>query len=291
MDGKFISSFQWSMQNISSDGGSIKESFSFVLENNIYIGTVSETGIKYQQITDDGAPEEIFNGHTDWAYEEEIFNTDKASYWSKGGNYLAFVKFNDTLVKYFPYTTFTVTNENYYPNIVNVRYPNSGTPNPLVSIHIFDKRAGKVFQVSKYAFPADDLVLQELVWINDEILLFRQLNRIQSIMHLTKIDVSQPQFHENPVIIKSLDNGKSGGWIDIGGSLTGVQIGGKYFYLDLENDRTGFNHIYMASLEKGKEGTEPLYLTGLGENSRFEVIKVYGFEEINRKMSVVKCRQ
>lgn len=182
---KFVSSFEWAPVPATTPW-----LCSFVFENNLFVAQKDGDKVAYFNVTNDGADETIFNGHTDWAYEEEIFNSEKASYWSLEGRFLAFVKFNDTAVRLFPYVKYGQDNMDFYPEVVNVRYPNAGTPNPIVTLHILDWQRKRLINVQGYAFGPENLVLREFVWVSDEILLFRQLDRVQSIMHLSKIDLS-----------------------------------------------------------------------------------------------------
>ena len=45
-----------------------------------------------------GRGKEVSNGIADWVYEEEVLSESKAYYWSPEGNFLAFLRFDDTNV-------------------------------------------------------------------------------------------------------------------------------------------------------------------------------------------------
>ncbi|KAH8154005.1 uncharacterized protein LAJ45_01772 [Morchella importuna] len=67
------------------------DSIAYVRGNNLFMwvnGTVT-------QITDDGGVD-VFNGVPDWVYEEEVYGDTKAHWFSPDGEYLAFLRFNET---------------------------------------------------------------------------------------------------------------------------------------------------------------------------------------------------
>ena len=74
-------------------------------------------------LTSDVGP--VLNGIADWVYEEEILSNTKAYYWSDNGDYLAYIRFDDSKVNSFP-----IIQQNYeisFPNfndlVVNIPYP------------------------------------------------------------------------------------------------------------------------------------------------------------------------
>uniref|UniRef100_A0A674F6I4 Dipeptidyl-peptidase 4 n=1 Tax=Salmo trutta TaxID=8032 RepID=A0A674F6I4_SALTR len=74
----------------------------FVWENDVYVKT-SPTA-KAVQVTSNGKHNNILNGIPDWVYEEEMFSSYEAMWWSPGGKYLAYAEFNDTLVQNIEYS-------------------------------------------------------------------------------------------------------------------------------------------------------------------------------------------
>lgn len=73
-------------------------------------------------ITTDGTPGVIYNGVPDWVYEEEVLGTDAASWFSPDGKNLAFVRFDDELVKEAVYDIYG-EGDRQYPEEVHLRYP------------------------------------------------------------------------------------------------------------------------------------------------------------------------
>ncbi|CAB1346673.1 unnamed protein product, partial [Coregonus sp. 'balchen'] len=88
----------------------------YVWNANIYLKPNSTA--KAMQVIHNGEDHQIVNGAPDWAYEEEVFSSNEAIWWSPTGKYLA--GFNDTEVH-------TIENSLYgyeqYPRTVVVPYP------------------------------------------------------------------------------------------------------------------------------------------------------------------------
>lgn len=68
----------------------------YVSENNLFVKDL-ETG-KINQLTQDGETNKVINGTTDWVNEEE-FALTKGFEWSPNGEYIAYLKFDESEVK------------------------------------------------------------------------------------------------------------------------------------------------------------------------------------------------
>ncbi len=105
----------------------VGEAIAFVRDNNLFLslnGTIS-------QITDNGSPD-MFNGVPDWVYEEEIFGSRSALWWSPDGEKLAYLGFNETGVETFtvPYFMDNMKIAPVTPNNLDLRYPKRGNQEP-----------------------------------------------------------------------------------------------------------------------------------------------------------------
>ncbi|KAJ3595358.1 hypothetical protein NHX12_004662, partial [Muraenolepis orangiensis] len=103
----------------------------FIFENNIYYrATVGGHTIRLVSTGQDGV---IFNGLADWLYEEEIFQTHIAHWWSPDGLRLAYTTINDTLVPKMEVPIFTGAP---YPNGIEYHYPKAGEENPIIQLQV-----------------------------------------------------------------------------------------------------------------------------------------------------------
>ncbi|XP_030604542.1 inactive dipeptidyl peptidase 10-like isoform X3 [Archocentrus centrarchus] len=90
----------------------------YIFENNIYYQ--SDVRSNSLRITSSGMEGVIFNGLTDWLYEEEILHSYLAHWWSPDGERLAFLTINDTLVPNMVLPQFTGST---YPRGLQYPYP------------------------------------------------------------------------------------------------------------------------------------------------------------------------
>lgn len=78
----------------------------------------------------------FFNGIPDWVYEEEVFSSNTAVWFSPDGNRLAFIQFDDTptSVINIPFYGESGNFEFQYPKNRPVPYPKAGAHNPFVKL-------------------------------------------------------------------------------------------------------------------------------------------------------------
>ncbi|CAI4507570.1 CFS_G0023670.mRNA.1.CDS.1 [Saccharomyces cerevisiae] len=109
----------------------------YVQDNNIYIySAISKKTIR--AVTNDGSSF-LFNGKPDWVYEEEVFEDDKAAWWSPTGDYLAFLKIDESEVGEFIIPYYVQDEKDIYPEMRSIKYPKSGTPNPHAELWVYIK--------------------------------------------------------------------------------------------------------------------------------------------------------
>ena len=109
-------------------------------DNNLYIYKVdfkTEVAITTDSNTD------IFNGISDWLYEEE-FGTTGLFAFSPDSKMVAFVRLNETEVPTFEWQTFLSDNggqdlkNGLYPKLHSLRYPKAGEKNAKASLCVYD---------------------------------------------------------------------------------------------------------------------------------------------------------
>jgi hypothetical protein len=91
------------------------------------------------QITNDGKDLDIYNGITDWLYEEEVLYQTNAMWWSSDSLKLAYIKFNDTQVEYY---RFPIYDSSPYGYMNKLRYPKPDSPNPTAFVYIYNTQIG-----------------------------------------------------------------------------------------------------------------------------------------------------
>uniref|UniRef100_A0A673K623 Dipeptidyl peptidase 4-like n=1 Tax=Sinocyclocheilus rhinocerous TaxID=307959 RepID=A0A673K623_9TELE len=90
----------------------------YVWDYNIYLK--KNATAEAIQVTHNGKVNKIHNGVPDWVYEEEVFASNEAIWWSPQGKYLAYLQINDTGVHNIEYSLY---GNDQYPTTVFIPYP------------------------------------------------------------------------------------------------------------------------------------------------------------------------
>ena len=195
------------------------DAVAFTRDNNMFLRTLSSKEVV--QITTDGGSE-LFYGVPDWVYEEEVFSGNSATWWAGDGQYLAFLRTNETTVPEYPIQYFVSRPsgeepepgmENY-PEVRQIKYPKAGAPNPVVDLRFYDVKKDEVFSVKTDSdFPDDDRLITELIWAGkDGKAIVKNTNRESDILKVALIDVSQ----RTGTVVRTEDvNALDGGWFEV----------------------------------------------------------------------------
>lgn len=176
----------------------------YVYENNVYVRDLSQK--EPSQVTFDGSAN-LFYGKPDWVYEEEVFAGDSALWWLPTGSKLAFLKTNETLVPEYTIPYYVQDGFEDYPQMVSIKYPKAGYPNPVVDVMVVD-----VTQVTKAcengvlctrndpentilatemaSSKVKNRLITEVVWVADESLLVKTSNRASDILEVYLISAA-----------------------------------------------------------------------------------------------------
>ncbi|MFT7809592.1 dipeptidyl aminopeptidase-like protein 6 isoform X1 [Arapaima gigas] len=154
----------------------------FIFENNIYYrATVESRSIRLVSSGKEGV---IFNGLSDWLYEEEIFQTHIAHWWSPDGARLAYATINDTLVPQMEIPMFTGSP---YPIGKTYHYPKAGEENPTIYLYVVNLNGPP--HTVKMRHPEDPRIGEYYItmvkWATSTKLAVNWLNRAQNISILT----------------------------------------------------------------------------------------------------------
>ncbi|KAA8898505.1 putative dipeptidyl peptidase 4 [Sphaerosporella brunnea] len=248
----------------------VGDTIAFVRKNDLYLwknGTVT-------RVTNDGGPD-VFNGVPDWVYEEEIFSDRFTLWFSPDGEYLAFLRMNETGVPTYtvPYYMAGQTVAPPYPKELEIRYPKVSETNPTVTFNLLKIASVDVKEIPFNAFAKDDLIIGEVAWVADhhENVIFRAFNRVQDKEKLVLVDVATG----TSKVVRERDG--TDGWLDnnIAIQYIGtVGSGDTKYYIDL-SDHTGWNHLYLYPVKGG----EPKALTQ-GEWEVASIVKIDAVREL-----------
>ncbi|EDW28273.1 GL19035 [Drosophila persimilis] len=245
----------------------LRDRLAYVYLNNVYIHFNENLEIG---ITDDGVDGIVYNGVPDWVYEEEVLSSGSAIWWSPDGTKLAVGFFNDTEVETFNYFLYGDGDTTFYqyPQEEHLKYPKTGTKNPVVSLRVYDVTDNDP-TMQRIVAPIDvvssDHILQNVVWSNNTHLLITWMNRrqnlssIQSCSHLgvcvevTRLE--EPQGWVDISTPKCLGSGQS--------CIFAYYIGNWY-------------QVWNLNLETGVNSWQ--------SRGNFTVLNVYGYDEVNDKL-------
>uniref|UniRef100_A0A3Q4G508 A-type potassium channel modulatory protein DPP6 n=1 Tax=Neolamprologus brichardi TaxID=32507 RepID=A0A3Q4G508_NEOBR len=154
----------------------------FIFENNIYYRSKVES--RSIRLVSTGKEGVIFNGLSDWLYEEEIFQSHIAHWWSPDGARLAYATINDTLVPRMELPMFTGSP---YPIGKEYHYPKAGEENPVITLYVVNLN-GPLHTIEMRR-PDDPRIGEYYVtmvkWATTTKLAINWLNRAQNISILT----------------------------------------------------------------------------------------------------------
>ncbi|KAI1368679.1 dipeptidyl peptidase IV N-terminal region-domain-containing protein [Xylaria arbuscula] len=237
---------------------------SFTSSNNLYVRHLDSKNVV--QVTKDGGPE-YFYGIPDWVYEEEVFGENGATWWSNNGNFMAFLRTNETLVPEYPIQFFIdrPSGEEFppgkesYPEVQELKYPKAGSPNPFVDLLFYDMAKGDTFSVEiEGGFDPEDLLITDITWAGNQVLI-KETNRVSDVMRVVLVDV----IARTGKTVRTVDVGKiDGGWFEISHDTT-------YIPADPENGRPEDGYVDIVIHDNGDhlayfsplDSDEPLMLT------------------------------
>ena len=239
-------------------------------DNNLYIYKVD---FKTEVALTTGDNLEIFNGISDWLYEEE-FGTTCLFAFSPDSKQVAFVRLDETDVPTFTWQTFLNAEEEglSYPQAHSLRYPKAGENNAKASVCVYDVyyKTIRTMQLPEYA----DGYLPRLVWTplpaatkanpqpsSDLVILHlnRDQNRMDVLKGNPKSTVCHPFYTEQSkqyfVNFELFDQWQ---WLSDGRVV-------------VLSEKAGYAQVYLYSAQ----GIEQRLLTP----EQRDVMQVYGFDE------------
>ncbi|MGE5499587.1 MAG: S9 family peptidase, partial [Syntrophothermus sp.] len=251
----------------------------YTVDNNLFISTGVNQSV---QISHD-SNKDIVNGEA--AHRNE-FGITKGTFWSPGGNKLAYSRMDQTMV-----TDYPLVDINERPaKLKNIKYPMAGMNSHEVTVGVYDVKKEKLVWLQ--TGEPKDQYLTNIAWTPDEkYILIAHLNRDQNHMRLIKYDAEtgsqlgvlfeekdekyveplNPPVFMNNASDKFLWFSRRDGWnhlylYDLNGKLISQVTKGEWEVTDLNGiDKKGENifftstmdgvldrHLYRVNLKSGK---------------------------------------
>ncbi|KAI7893265.1 dipeptidyl peptidase IV N-terminal region-domain-containing protein [Mucor mucedo] len=236
----------------------------YVMNNDLYITDLKN----YERITFDGS-KTVFNGIPDWVYEEEVFGSNFALWWSPDSTHLAYLRLDETKVPEYHLQLYTDRNASY-PKETNIRYPKAGAPNPLVSLHVYSLESNStivatttekvqsfsIMDTSNFKdFEQDDRIIVDVTWATDSHthLLFKQTNRIQDQQYTNIVNINSDDIKKSTVKLVQEYKPTDGGWIEVSQSMVYLPSSGNGVrYIDILDNSEGYPHLAIITFKGSK---------------------------------------
>ncbi|KAG8771833.1 hypothetical protein FRC15_003139, partial [Serendipita sp. 397] len=233
-----------------------RNAVAFVSDNDLYV--VPSPGNDPVRITE-GGNSTIFHAIPDWVYEEEVYSSNFALWWSSKGSKVSFLRFDETDVNDFTYPIYNPTDDADtvvpYPRQVTMKYPKPGYNNPLVTVHLFDldgyleaaggaNAKGHTWQLSwDDQRPETDSIIQEVAWINDDTLIIKEVNRSGDAggEGFNHIALFSPTDSKTPIWLTK------GSW-EVTSKILGIDYSKKLVYFVAAAPSSIERHVYAAKL-------------------------------------------
>jgi dipeptidyl-peptidase 4 len=200
----------------------VDNSMILLYDGNIYYKS-SPISPEIQVTTDGSLGNSILYGSPDWVYEEEVFSSNTAIWFSPNGKRIAFIRFDDTKV---PKMLIPIYGEPghpefQYPKTLPVSYPKAAAKNPEVSLHyinVVDIKEGASTQAaikeipvpSRFVNEHKDHIISSVSWATDNDLIAVFMNRVQNKGDIYKTTI----VGETSTSERIYDLDVNGGWIE-----------------------------------------------------------------------------
>uniref|UniRef100_A0A8D3D5S2 Fibroblast activation protein, alpha n=1 Tax=Scophthalmus maximus TaxID=52904 RepID=A0A8D3D5S2_SCOMX len=248
----------------------------------------ADVGAEAVQVTHNGKKNEILNGVPDWVYEEEVFASNGAIWWSSTAKFLAYLEFNDTEVHKVEFSWF---GSEQYPQTVSVPYPKAGSSITKVKLFVVDTSnlSRRTQVVAPASVSSGDHILCSVTWVTDERVAVQWLTRKQNHVVVQIYDFDGSSWREKQVTVTSLT-----GWVGHYVPLPLFFAEDNLSFYKVMSDPQGYKHIHYKSpsrcFVKGKATPitsgkwEVIYISKLTRDAIYFVSNEYQGVPVKRNL-------
>ncbi|KAK7938506.1 hypothetical protein WMY93_001832 [Mugilogobius chulae] len=248
--------------------GPVGNQYAYVSDFNVFLK--SSVDGQAVQVTHNGAENEILNGIPDWTYEEEVFASNGALWWSTNGMYLVYAEFNDTQVHKIEYTWYGTEQ---YPETVAIPYPKAGSILPKV--RLFVVQTSDPSHRSQLMAPASvssgDHILCSVTWATDQRVAVQWMNRKQNHVIVQFYELDGGSWVEK----QKFEQTSQTGWVGHYVPLPLFFAEDKLSFYKVMSDSRGYKHIHYVKDGKATPITsgewEVIYISKLTKDAIYFV--------------------
>lgn len=255
--------------------------YAYVSDYNIFLkpSATAET----VQLTSNGKENEILNGIPDWIYEEEVFASNGAIWWSTTGKFLSYAEFNDTAVQQVEFTWYGAEQ---YPHTVAIPYPKAGSTLTKVKLLVVDTAdpSRRMQLAPPTSIASGDHILCSVTWATDERVAVQWLAREQNYLVVQTYDFDGSSWKE----AQKLEQRSKTGWIGHYGPLPLFFAEDQLSFYKVMSDAQGYKHIHLVKDGKASPVTsgkwEVIYIAKLTKDAIFFASNEHEGSPIKRNM-------
>lgn len=203
------------------------------------------------QITTDGSTS-IYNGAPDWVFEEEVFSSNSATWFSPDGTKIAYIRFDDTEVPMMNLPFYGVVGDPafQYPETLGVNYPKVGAKNPEVRLFYVDLTdvvdavsvvRNEISTPERFVTAETDHLITSVSWATNDDLIAVYMNRVQSQGEVMKCSTTTAV----PSCESALNLDVTGGWVEFFTAPMFNKEGNEMVFI---GSSEGYRHVISLSL-------------------------------------------
>ncbi|KAM9364846.1 inactive dipeptidyl peptidase 10-like [Pholidichthys leucotaenia] len=252
----------------------------YVFENNIYFQ--SDVRSSSWRLTSSGEEGVVFNGISDWLYEEEVLRSQTAHWWSPDGSRLAYLTINDSLVPTMLLPRFTGS---LYPRGKEYPYPKMGQANPTVRLYVVILDGSSVTTELRPpdSFEKSEFYITMVKWATQERLSVRWVNRAQNMSILSLCDATTGGCTKKHVMTTEK-------WLDRQNEEPVFSKDCMTFFITMplkQGGRGTFSHITMISNQSAGLEVNMRHLT----SGSWEVSQILAYDESSNLLYFVSTEE
>uniref|UniRef100_A0A6Q2YZT1 Uncharacterized protein n=1 Tax=Esox lucius TaxID=8010 RepID=A0A6Q2YZT1_ESOLU len=224
------------------------------------------------QVTHNGKENKVLNGVPDWVYEEEVFSSNEAIWWSPTGKFLAYAEFNDTEVHAIEYSLYGY---GQYPKTMVVPYPKAGSTNPKAKLFVVDTTnpSKRTQVVVPDSIGAGDHFLGSVTWVTDERIAVQWTKRKQNHVVLQIYDFDGNKWNEK----QHFEQISKTGWVGQYTPLQPMFAEDNISFYKVMSDAYGYKQLHYVkdatAITKGR--WEVIYISKLTKDTIYYVSNEY----------------
>jgi dipeptidyl-peptidase-4 len=227
-------------------------------KNNVFLDSTSSNPQASLAITNAGNARLRF-GTGCWVYGEEL-DQDEAMWWSDDSRKLVFYEVDESGMRDY---VLTIDNVKQYTRTQVSRYPKAGSPNPKVSLWVYDLSSDQKKKLS-IPGPTDQYLFNIRFVPNSRELLVYRTTRRQNILDVLLINVDSG-------VVKTIVSEQQNTWQHNRPELRFLADGRRFIW---ETERTGWKQFELRSLDGVR-------LNALTDNQNYPVHQIVWVDEAN----------